>query len=403
MPMASEPAAEGGVMRGFPPSPDRRVTLDNWDRPPFNRWSFLNVRQVIPTAEVGRGDGPATLFEQAGRDLGEVAFEELSGRPTTVARLLAETYTDGFLVLHRGAIVTELYFNGMTPGTLHLSQSVAKSIVGTVAGMLIDEGLLDPAAPLTDQVPELAGCGYKDATLDQVLDMRSGVRFTEDYGQPGADISRLEAASGWRDNPDPDLPDSIYDLILTLPQERPHGGAFQYRSVEADVLGWVLERASGTALPELVRAKLWSCLGVEQAASFTVDRAGTALADGGFNATLRDYARFGQAYLQNGFFNGRQIVPEAWVRSTRRGDQSAFGEPYRAQTPDGAYRRQWWVKDVDAGVTMALGVFGQMIYVDPTADLDAVKLSTWPDYLNLEFKLNTLRALEAIAAELAEG
>jgi len=390
-------------MQGFPPSPAQRVTLENWDRPPFNRWSFQHVRELIPTAEVGRGCGPICPLESAERDLGGVVFEAVTGRATTVAELLAETYTDGFLILHEGRVATELYFNGMTPETLHLSQSVAKSLIGTVVGIVIDEGLLDPRAPLTDQVPELAGCGYKGATLDQVLDMRSGVRFTEDYGQPGADISRLEAASGWRSNPDPALPDSVYDLILTLPQERAHGGAFQYRSVETDVLGWVLERATGMRLPELVSQKLWSRLGVEQTASFTVDRAGAALADGGFNATLRDYARFGQAYLQNGFFNGRQLVPEAWVRSCRTGDRSVFGEPYRSQTPNGAYRRKWWVKDTDRGVTMALGVFGQMIYIDPIADLVAVKLSTWPDYLNLDFKLNSLRALEAIAAVLAEG
>lgn len=301
---------------------------------------------------------------------------------------------------HRGHIVTELYFDGMTPQCLHLSQSVGKSLVGTIAGILIHEGVLDPEAPLTEQVPELAGCGYKGATLAHVLDMRSGIRFTEDYGDPAADITKLEVAAGWRASSDPSVPNSLYDFILTLPQEREHGGRFQYRSVETDVLGWVLERATGSTLPELVSEKLWSRLGCEQDACFTVDRAGAALPDGGFNASLRDYARFTQAYLQHGFFNGQQIIPEDWVAACRVGDNAIFGEPYRAQTPEGAYRNQWWIRDVGRGINMALGVFGQLLYIDPNHDLVAVKLSTWPEFLNLEFKLNTLRALDAVAEAL---
>ena len=388
------------VMQGFPPPPENRVTLENWDKPPYNRWSFRNMRKVLPTAAVGRGAGPVRTFERDEQDLGRIAFETLGGAPMTLARLLDETYTDAFLVLHRVRIVTELYFGAMTPDCLHLSQSVAKSVVGTVAGILIHEGRLDPAAPLTEHVPELARCGYKGATLGQVLDMRSGIRFSEDYGDPEADVTRLEVACGWRANADPAIPDSLYDFILTLPQARDHGGPFQYRSVETDVLGWTLERATGTPLAELLGAKLWSKLGAEQDACFTLDRAGAALADGGFNATARDYARLAQAYLQNGRFNGRQIVPEAWVLASRSGDNSIFGEPYRSQTPKGAYSNKWWVRDVESGVTMALGVFGQMLYIDPNHDLVAVKLSTWPDFLNLEFKLNTLRALDAVAAAL---
>jgi CubicO group peptidase (beta-lactamase class C family) len=156
-------------------------------------------------------------------------------------------------------------------------------------------------------------------------------------------------------------------------------------------------------LTELVGRELWAKLGAEWDACFTVDRAGTALSDGGFNATLRDYARFGQMILQDGRFNGRRIVPAEWIAACRTGDNALFGEPHRAHFPNGAYRNKWWIKDVSARVTMALGVFGQMIYVDPDAALVAVKLSTWPDYLNPEFKLDTIRAVEAVAAALNAG
>jgi CubicO group peptidase (beta-lactamase class C family) len=164
------------IMQGFPPPPAARVTLENWDKPPFNRWSFRNMRKVLPTAAVGRGAGPVRAFERDQQDLGGIAFEGLGGAPMTLARLLDETYTDAFLVLHRGRIVTELYFGAMTPDCLHLSQSVAKSVVGTVAGILIHEGVLDPAAPLTEHVPELARCGYKGATLGQVAGAPTPIR-----------------------------------------------------------------------------------------------------------------------------------------------------------------------------------------------------------------------------------
>jgi CubicO group peptidase (beta-lactamase class C family) len=389
-------------MTGFPPPPEQRVTLANWDQPPFNRWTFQRVRQVIPTREVSRGIDPTSALDHDLHDLGPLRFETVQGETATIAQVLDDTFTDGFLVLHRGKVVSEQYFNGMRPTTLHLSQSVAKTIVGTVAGILIHRGTLDQNAPLRHFVPELEACGYGDARPRHLLDMASGVRFSEDYGHPDSDMTKLDIASGWR--PDKKgVPNSIYDLVLTLPKACEHGMRFEYRSIETDVLAWCMERATGLHLSELVSRELWSKLGAERDACFTVDRAGTALADGGFNATLRDYARFGQMILQDGWFNGMQVAPAEWLADCRNGDNSLFGEPHRTQFPNGAYRNKWWIKDVSAEVTMALGVFGQMIYVDPAAQLVAVKLSTWPDYLNPGFALNTVRALEAIAAALNAG
>lgn len=395
-----------GIMQGFPPPIDRRPTLANWDSPPFNRWSFQHVREILPTAEVRCAPGPATAFEAAPRELTGLRFETTDGRDITVGELLDETHTDGFLVLHRGRLVCELYFNAMEPHTLHLSQSVSKSLVGALAGILIGRGDLDPQAPLSDHVPELAGCGYADATLNHLLDMRSGVRFSEDYGVADSDVTREEIVCGWKPRP-PDLPedfpDSLCELILTLPRERDHGGSFKYRSIESDVIGWVLERASGTRLAELTSRELWQPLGCERDACFTVDRAGFALVDGGFNATLRDYARFGQMHCDDGFFNGRQVVPADFVAQTRIGDPDVFDSPYKLHFPRGAYRNQFWIRDVDKGDKvqyMARGIFGQLIYIDAPRRLVAVKLSSWPDFLNPAYLLNTLAAIDAIAETL---
>lgn len=395
-------ARELGIMRGFPPPPEKRPTLENWDLAPFNRWSFQNIRSLFPTAAVGRGGGRVRGFEADKQDLGKVQFTGADGARKTIADWLSESYTDGFLVAHRGRVVTESYFNDMTSQTPHLSQSVAKSVVGALAGVLHDEGVLPLDAPLAELVPELDRCGYAHATLGQVLDMQSGVRFVEDYGVPHSDMTRIDIASGWRPQRSGDPRDTIRDVILTLPQERPHGHSFSYRSIETDVLAWVMERVAGQSLAGMLSDRIWSRIGAENDAFFTVDAAGTALADGGFNATLRDYARFGQMMLDGGRVAGEQVVPASWVAASRDGETHKFWAPYSDVAPNGAYSRQWWVHDVNRGNFMARGVFGQLIHVDPEAQVLVVKLSTWPDYLIDSFTRDSLAAVTAIREALGE-
>jgi CubicO group peptidase (beta-lactamase class C family) len=304
------------------------------------------VREILPTAEVWRGNGPSSLLPQLPQDLGGIGFTTAGGMPTTVERFLDDSYTDGFLVLHRGRIVSERYFNGMTERRLHLSQSMAKSVTAAAAGCLVAEGVLDPSLPVTHYLPELAATAYQGATLQQVLDMTTGVRFNEDYTDPFSDVGRIDVASGWKPAPaDAEgFPEHVWELILTLAtRERAHGERFNYRSIETDVLAFAMERATGKRLPELVSELLWQRMGADESACFTLDRAGYALADGGLNATLRDYARFGALYLNEGVFNGRQIVPAAWIRATQTGDHALFGEPYTFTTPNGAYRNQFWI------------------------------------------------------------
>ncbi len=392
-------ARELGIMHGFPPPSDKRPTYSNWDLPPFNRWSFQNTRMLFPTTEVCRGDRNPSSFEQAEQDLSAVQFQNNSGEPCGFWQFLDETYTDGFLVYHQGRIVFEHYANDMTPKTLHLSQSVSKTIVGTIAGMLIEQGVLDPDAPLATIVPELAQCGYGDATLTQTLSMQSGVRFTEDYNLPNSDMTRVDIACGWRPARDGATYESIRDIILSLPKTREHGEKFEYRSIETDVVAWVLERATSDSLALLVSRMIWQPMGAERDGYFTVDRHGTALADGGFNATLRDYARFGRLFL-NANRGEDGPVSNGWLRASQAGEASKFGAPYTDVAPNGAYKNKWWIRDVARGDINARGVFGQLIYLDPKSDFMAVKLSTWPDYLIPEFSKNTFLALDAIRAQL---
>lgn len=390
-------------MQGFPPPPDKRPAHENWDYPPFNRWSFQNVRSLLPTRLISRGRSPATPLPEAAQDLGGLAVRGTDGKATTLLAFLEANCADGFLVLHRGRRIWEHYLNDMTSASLHLSQSVSKSFTSTLVGILWGGGELALDKPVSHYLPELAGCGYRDALVWQVLDMRSGIRFDEDYTNPENEMGKLDRASGWKPLR-PGDPPSVLDLILTLEQGRPHGGGFEYRSIETEVLGWLCSRITGLGLAELMSRELWEPMGAEFDADFTVDRAGTCLADGGLNAALRDYARFGQLFLQEGALGGRQIVPAAWVAQCRTGDAAAFvADPENrfADCPDAAYSRQWWVLDRGRGRTAALGVFGQLIWIDPELELVVVKLSSLPDFLNDPVRVATFAACEAIGRALS--
>lgn len=378
------------------------VPKTDWDRAPWNRWSFQHIREILPTAEVWRGDGPVRQFERDEKNFDALPVKNMAGELATLSQVLDETFTDGFIVLHRGAIAYERYFGGMTPRTLHLSQSVAKSVTGITAGILVGRGLLDPNQLVTYYMPELEATAWKGATLQQVLDMTSGAGFNEDYTDPHSDIGQLDVASGWKPIPpatDPKLvwPTHVWDLILKLNQNtRPHGAAFEYRSIETDVLAFCMERVTGNRLAQIVSEELWQKLGAEESASFAIDPAGYSIADGGFNATLRDYARFGQMVLSG----GEGIVAKSWIEETRQANHAKFGPPYSIVLPNGGYHNQFWVEDHESRNLMCRGVFGQLIYIDFEHEMVVAKLSSWPEFVSLKKMIATLGAIRTIAAQL---
>jgi len=394
------------IMLGSPVSPKWRVPHAQWDQPPWNRWTFQNVRQILPTTNVRRSAGLGQPLESDLQDLSNLSFKSVDGNPLTIPGLLDETYTDGFLVYMDGRIIHESYYNGMDAGTLHLAQSVSKSIVATVTGIMIGQGLLNPAELLSVYLPELGNTGWAGASLQQALDMTSGVKFVEEYTDIDSDIGRTDVASGWRPIPGNALPDSywpscIWDQILSLKEkDAQHGERFYYRSIETDVIAHVMERVAGMRLADLVSQELWSPMGAEHDACFTVDSAGYALADGGFNATLRDFARFGLLYLNDGRRGNEQIIPQTWVQDVRSGDHGLFNDVARQSLPKGCYRNQFWIEDVSGTAVMCRGVFGQLIYIAPEDNMIVVKLSSWPEFLNQKHSLNTQAGIREIARAL---
>lgn len=388
------------IMIGTPPPPQMRVPLIDWDRPPWSRWAFQHIRELIPTAAISRGDKVSDFPEALG-DLNDFQFTAPGGHKTSFAQMLDDTYTDGMLVWKGGKTLHESYHNGMGPSTLHLLQSVSKSLTAAAAGGMVAEGLLDPAVPITDVLPELAATAWVGATLQQVLDMTSGVRFIETYEQRDSDVGKMDFAACWKPAPEgmdvSDWPQCIWDQILSLTvRGAEHGSQFNYRSIETDVLAHAMERVTGQRLPQILSERLWQPMGAGHDACITVDRAGYGLACGGINVTLRDLARFGLMLFNKGRVGDAQVIPEAWVDDIRHGAHGLYDTETAADWPNGAYRNQFWVQDSRLGRHFCLGVFGQMVFVAPDTGLMAVKLSSQPEFSSDEFFHLTYAALQAV-------
>ncbi|HEX9834229.1 MAG TPA: serine hydrolase [Mycobacterium sp.] len=383
------------------------VTLDNWQSASHLHWTFQHVADFLPTAVISRGVGPVAALPAAPTEIADIPlYDNTNGRRTTVGDVMAATATDGWIVTHRGRVLTEQYYGGMTAATSHMLMSVSKSLVGMVAGALVSNGALDVHAEVTHYVPALAGSGYAGATVQHILDMRSGIAFSEDYLNPMAEVRLLEQAIGWAPRTVPDLPATMYDYLLTLRQASPHGGPFRYRSCETDILGWICEAAGGLRMPELMSAVLWSRLGADNNATISVDPVGTGMFDGGINACLRDLTRFGSLYLNGGTsLTGEQVVSPSWIADTFDGgvdSRAAFAEsPDDNRMPGGMYRNQCWFPYPGNNVLLCLGIHGQMIYVNRTAGLVAAKLSSWPLPQDATKLFPTIAAFDEIATQLS--
>ncbi|HTX97479.1 MAG TPA: serine hydrolase [Mycobacterium sp.] len=381
------------------------ISLDNWLSPPHAHWSFQHVEDFVPTALISRGTGPTAELPAATARLAEISVTNSGGAPATVEEVMAATATDGLAVAYRGSMVAEEYLDGMQDQTRHLLFSVSKSLVAAVVGALHGAGVIELDALLTKYVPALADSGYTGATVRHLLDMRSGIAFSENYLDPAAEIHVLEQAIGWQAKSSPDIPATMYDYLLTLRQKSAHGGPFEYRSCETDVLGWICEAAAGERMPELMSELLWSRIGAQRDATIGVDTVGTGIFDGGVNACLTDMIRFGSLFLRDGVsLTGQQVVPPAWIADTLDGgpdSRQAFAAcPEDTEMPGGMYRNQMWFPYPGSNVVLCLGMCGQMIYVNRGAEMVAAKLSAQP-HSHEPHMLDTLRAFDAMAYELA--
>lgn len=373
-----------GWMVGSPPTPDKLIQFENGSFYSFPqlRWSFSNMRQLLPTINVSRGSGAVSKLVTAKRkDIDAVTFQILgTSESMTWAQSLQANYTDGIVVLHRGKVVYERYFGALTPATPHAAHSITKSFTGTLGAMLVADGTLDENAAASRYVPELRDTAFGNATVRQILDMTTGLKYSENYADPKAEIWDYARAGGILPRPPGYAgPKTFYEFLQTVQAEGEQGKAFAYKSVNSDAMGWIIRRATGKSLGENVQERIWSKLGAEQDAYYTTDSVGNEFAGGGLNTSLRDLARFGEMMRRDGKFNGQQIVPRAVVADIRKGaSQENFAKAGFALTPNWSYRDMWWVIHNDHGAYAALGIHGQTVYIDPKAEMVIARYASHP-------------------------
>ena len=399
---ASDPA-KMGWMQGSPPAADKMIRLEDLGHFTFpkTRLSFSNYRQFTRSIGVTRGDMAVVALPRAERkDIDAIHFTPLGGtQPMTWAQSLSANYTDGIVVLHRGSIIYERYFGVTTPHSQHIAFSVTKSFIGTLAASLAAEGRLDPDAPVTRYVPELAQSGFGDATVRQVMDMTTGIAFDETYTNPNADIFRHALAGGFGPRPkDYAGPEGLQAFLLTIGKKGEHGERFTYRTANTDALAWIVERVSGERIATLLEDRFWRKLGMEQDASMQIDGTGMVFGGGGLMPALRDMARFGEMMRNGGKWQGKQVVPAAAIADiTKGGGKTEFAKNGAYPTlPGWSYRNQWWVSHNDHGAYSARGIHGQAIYIDPKAEMVIARFASHPMAGNVAIDPTSIPAYEAL-------
>ena len=360
--------------------------LSNWRTPPYNQWAFRNVGKLIATETIGSAKQAESL-NSSPQSFDGFKVQLGQGQPLDLSAFIDHTSTDAIIVLHKGNVVFEKYGNGNDEKSKHIMMSMTKSITGLVAGILAERGQLDVNATVSKYVPEVEGTPYEGRTVRHLLDMRSGIKHDDQS-------HAYRMAMGWEPVHEDEQPSDLEKFIrdLQAPGSKPPGGPFEYVSVNTDLCGWVIERATGKKLAELISEHIWQPMGAESDAIITVDSAGHGRAAGGMCATVRDLARVGQMIIDG------KIVPGSWIDdiiASSEDNREVFGASPWAGMYEGTFEhvayRTFWVADSEQRVMVALGIFGQTLVVDTVNGIVMAKFSS--QGANTDFRKMILHTL----------
>ena len=378
------------------------VTIANWRTAPYSRWSFQNLREMVPTAEIRAGaEEPEAALSSS--PLLDTPLETGLAGTTNARAFLDYAHTDAFVLMKGGRIVAEHYAPHAQVNARHIVFSISKSLTALVSAVLEGQGVIDPDCPVVSLIPEAEGSAYGDCSYRDVLDMRVSLDFDEAYLDKNGAFARYRRSTLWNPSEAGAPVETLTEFLMTIQKsDRPHGGPFFYASPNSDLLGILIERATGRRYVDLFSDLLWKPLGAKNHALVSVDGAGSARSAGGVCVTARDLARVGQMLLDGGSANGRQVVPTAWVEDMKTaGDPSAWTASQPTMLPNGRYRSKWYQTGEPDGAFCAIGIHGQWLYVDPSTETVIVKLSSQPNPLDDELKQDNFaffRALSRISA-----
>lgn len=396
-----------GWMQGFPPQQDKILSAadGSFFQFPALRYSVNHMREFLPTREVSANkekDGIHKFHVKLMKELDTVTFTPWKeANAITWGESLERNFTDGIIILHRGHIVYERYFAGMSPWGHHAAMSVSKSFAGLLASILVAEGKLEEHRSIGSYIPELQDSGFGDATVRQVMDMTTAIQFSEDYNDPNSDIWKLSQAGNVFRPANYSGPGCYYQYLPAIKKDpsHDHGEAFHYRTANTMVLGWLISRVTGKGLAQLLSEMIWRPMGASSDAYYQLDPAGIAFAGGGLSMGLRDMALFGELMRNEGKLSGIQLIPKKAVQAiTTGGDPHDFERGHEYPDLTGwSYRSMWWITHNHHKAYMARGVHGQAIYIDPMAEMVIARFASNPLSSNKYIDPLSLPAYEAVA------
>jgi len=393
-----------GWMQGFPPPQEKTISaIDvSFFKFPALRYSVCHMRQFMPTTVVKAARSNHYKFKiKIDEAIDDITFMPTDGNEAmTWKTSLNKNYTDGMLILHKGRIVYEKYMGALKLDGVHAAMSVSKTFTGTLGGLLVAEGILDEDKSAADYIPELEGSAFGDATIRQILDMTTGLKYSEDYSNPKAEIWAFSAAG----NPFSKIengPSNYYDYLKIVEKEGEHGEVFAYKTVNTDAMGWIISKVTGKSIPKILSERIWKPLGTHFDGYYQIDGAGIAFAGWGFSDNMRDMAAFGEMIRKKGLFNKRQVLPRVLIEDIMNGgSKEAFRKSVYATLKGWSYRNMWWHTHNEHGAFAGRGVHGQTIYVDPTAEMVIVRFASHPEAKNSKIDPTSLPAFHAVAKYL---
>ena len=349
------------------------VNNENWGIPPNKYCAFNNLDKIVRfTQVVDRGDGPVNEFGSNPKDISHLTVQ-WGDKEISFDEFLKRGHVDAILVIQGNDIVYENYLR-MEKEDRHSIQSITKTTVPALIWEYIENGMIDPNRKVSEYIPEM-GSGYADATVQALLDMDVTNSYSENYFDPDAEVWESEIAMGWKPDPENKHPSLKKWISETITSDDIKGtGTTQYKSMNTDVAGWIIEEVSGEDFGELFEEKIYRHIGAKQDAVFTADSEGFVSAGGGLIMTLEDLARYGQVWANDGVaFDGTQSISKEWIeqhRTDSAGTEYYLRDGYR-------YHDQLYS---NGNVIGHMGWGGQHMYIDPETKVVAVWFSSHTDF-----------------------
>ncbi len=402
------------VMDGFPPMRESQVSFQNYRDYPFSQWSFRNVGAPLPVLMIPRAGAVHGFNEASDNSIGKNISLDTEGNAKAFEDIFKENHADGVIVLRSNAVLYEKYWNGLSKDYQHIWFSVSKSLASSAFGILVEQKKIDLYASPALYVPELKGSAYERATIQDVLNMSTALGFQENYTDTANFFYKYYGGAsnffygGSKSDSKTDEVLGNYDFLVRkafINKELKPGVKFEYNSTNVDVISWIISKVTGKTYADFIREHIWAKMGAEHDAYITTDRSYTAAATGGMNTTLRDAALFGSLILHRGSMDGKQIIPAKWVDETvnltdKDKERYSKNDVYvKAGMPWIGYKNYWWILDETKGEYAGVGIHGQVIYINRSANLVIAYFSSQPEassvagYKNFVSKLNACRAL----------